>query len=1330
MMRKLVRPKSNSGIAGALAWLLILTGSAGLTLAVNATPETEVVGSGIASICSVGEGPEETLGAWSNSTDESASSSSATRLATPASYSVVGLTRTQSGTAADLGNVPASKELDRYISYPLSTAVETRTLITDVGYGDMISGTAFRIQAQLFSLADGTPVAIAASESVVFTPGSETSDYEFSRFAFPYTLLLRGTPYELRLYVWSENPEITTIAGFDDLSIFGEACLPGAPTVTDVSVTGSAADVEFSAPTVPGGSTITNYEYSMESGPWVALEPASTTSPLAVPITEAEAEGFSISIRAVTVAGVGTPSPSASSPVVNEEETADVNRVLGNQFLRFGHAERSRDDSQVNSITETGNLNQPFYFNSDRREWYKLTFSEYPLDMALGSGTGSEHWTGTEIEDVDDLTPDSQEIDWTGWTETSRVGEDAYGYGTVIVDTVYTLNGQNINIRNKYVLGQFASFVKIDTTVTNLDAAPVSNFHIWTGTQDDYIAVNDDPVKYRGNIDSSGVFQAAPGRTDPASALLITSIPRERAGGEGVLFYSTTPGTNMIVDECCGFEYVFEQDPRDIDSISDEALDLSIWDEEDGESFDGSYGLVLPMGDIAPSASSSITWFYAGGSTAALAEITRSVGSASGPAAPTVTRGNGSATLNWVEPVYDETNDEIAGYEYRVSTNGGLTWGPAISAGVARTFTVSGLSNSTRYTFQIRAVVQVIDEPATASPGDWSGSSITEILGAPSKPEITSVVGGDGQATIRYPDAQVPIGINSPVTGYQYCLSNCSTDTSWRTLGPSPATIEDVSNGQTYSVQIRALNGTGASIASDPVSFDTLPVWENPETLTTVTVDRGAYLEDELESSAVRAASEVTYSTSGDLPPGVTLNTSTGRLSGELSTGGRYEFDLIATNGSGSVSKSFVVLVMPFVDLSPNPMTAALGAAVDLTLVVRDGAMRDLSGGATVSVSGLPEWLSYEVTQENVSDRLPTIRISGSATRLGTSSFTVRFDFPDGSTTTQEIEIVVSEPTPARESRTPSVAPTPAPTPTASPRPSASPTPTRAPVLPLPSATPTPTASPVSGPTLIPRLEPTPRVVYGSTNPVPQPVMDILGNPLAYSVGEETSSPELPRLSPAESLAYENGEPVLIELVRTDEENGYVLRGDGWEVALEATDSSGSPLLLDESGNIILNNDRVVQFSGTGFAPGSPVKVWLFSEPTALSDVIADASGNFVGQAQLPEGIPTGEHTLQLNGLTDDGQFRSVALGVVVQPEPQLIAPAVPPVGFDLGGLMNWLWLLAGLVLIFFFILWRRRKKDEEDETAPAGSPIFASEVFDPAKRKYQDPRGMGPATP
>jgi cbb3-type cytochrome oxidase subunit 3 len=295
------------------------------------------------------------------------------------------------------------------------------------------------------------------------------------------------------------------------------------------------------------------------------------------------------------------------------------------------------------------------------------------------------------------------------------------------------------------------------------------------------------------------------------------------------------------------------------------------------------------------------------------------------------------------------------------------------------------------------------------------------------------------------------------------------------------------------------------------------------------------------------------------------------------------------------------------------------------------------------------------------------------------------------------------------------------------------------PTLPTPTPTPTPTGP--GGSILMPVLPATPGVVFGPSNPIPLSLVEILSAPLAYVIALLTGLPDLPRMAPSESIAYENGAPVRIELVKTDSENGYVLRGDGWEVALEATDSSGEALKLDDSGNIILNDDRFVQFSGTGFAPGSIVKVWLFSDPTELSDVIANADGTFTGKSQIPEGIPTGEHTIQLNGLTQDGQLRSVSLGVLIQPDPEVAAATPPTAGADITGLMAILWTLAAGILagFFFFILWRRRKKKEdEEEYSPIslgdnGEPIFASKGFEasPAQQFPDDSRRKtGSATP
>lgn len=238
---------------------------------------------------------------------------------------------------------------------------------------------------------------------------------------------------------------------------------------------------------------------------------------------------------------------------------------------------------------------------------------------------------------------------------------------------------------------------------------------------------------------------------------------------------------------------------------------------------------------------------------------------------------------------------------------------------------------------------------------------------------------------------------------------------------------------------------------------------------------------------------------------------------------------------------------------------------------------------------------------------------------------------------------------------------------------------------------------------MIPEREATPNVAFGPSNPIPQELVDALFSPLAYAI-TPTSQSALPNLNPRQSAAFENGAAVQVELVITNNENGYLLRGDNWQVSLEATDTQGTPMVLDDSGNIVLNSDRFVQFQGAGFAPGSIIKVWLFSDPTSISDLIADASGNFSGSAQLPANITNGEHTVQLNGLSKDGQIRSVALGVVVQPD-VVAAPVLPP--FDFTPLWNLVFITAGVVMMFLLVLlarkrWfliaaKRRKRKEEE---------------------------------
>jgi hypothetical protein len=1119
------------------------------------------------------------------------------------------LTATKSGSSVNLANVPNTKDASRYLSYPFTTDVSTRIVIDDIFYGDMIA-TAVNMKAELFSVSNSVSTRVTAAETAEVVADSSSTDYIINNFEFPDTLLASSAAYELRVYVWHESSSIT---GFDDLGINFKPCLAGAPTLGEITRTSTTASVAFTPPVLNGGSEITNYEYSIDDGStWVPRSPESTTSPLNITGITADSAP-AVQLRAVTIAGSGVAANSGSAPAPSNlqlltsvgnfgvgqgiapielkvsgsgtytysvtglptgltittdrmelsgkpttagpynfslevqvsGETIETQQYTGTIFDRmvFDNVALRFGNGNEHSVNSRGLFQQPFYRSPVDSEYYPLTFSTYPLDMAVGIGVGNGgHWTGTIVKDLEQLTPvaNSQTLDYSNFTLRSSEGTSrARGYGVIEVSTRFNFqsNDQPFVVTHKYTLGQNASFVKIESTVTNLDSDPAPNVHIWVGTRDDYVGEVDQPLKTRGHLDGpGGSFQAVGSRTASATALRITTAD------EGALFYSTTPGANMIVDDCCSFSDSYNQNPSDFATIDSDARNL-------GQGFDGSYAALLPVGDLAQEGgAATITWFYAAGAIDDLDAVAQAVAGAASNA-PTVTRSGPDVTLSWTAPDAG-IGRVVSGYQYRyysaVDSNNDPIWiESSVLPSSQLTDSISGLSSSIAHNFQVRTITEATGGGQSQT-GDWSSTA---------------------------------------------------------TLAPVPA----------WNPSSRTLTG--------PVSA----------------------------------------------PFSSTIETN---------------------NATGLV----------------------------------------LTSGATVAVTGLPIGVSFNVLRASTANEFPAVELSGTPTVPGTYSVTITITDSAGNVVTSDFTFTVTS---GRSGSSgfvaPIVTPSPRPTPVI-----IRPTPRPTPATVRPAPTPTPAATVPLGPVaLLERRDPTPNTRFDNPTQIPRELADILERPWGYTADQSSGTPILPQLSPSDSLAYENGSPVEIQLVRTDEDNGYLLIGDGWQVILEAADSSGSPLQIDESGNIVLNSDRFVQFSGTGFAPGSIIKVWLFSDPAEISEVIADASGSFVGQAQLPEGIPTGEHTVQLNGLTKDGQLRSVSLGVVVQPD-LVIAPAP----LDLTGLMNGLLILAAGVLLFFFILWRRRKKKEEEGSIPSGSgsegvPILASEGFESSQPFPDDSRKkIGPAAP
>ena len=272
--------------------------------------------------------------------------------------------------------------------------------------------------------------------------------------------------------------------------------------------------------------------------------------------------------------------------------------VLANARLRFG-------TGAENSVNNWGSFQQPWYFSPSASQWYKLTFNNYPLDTAIGTGTNGPNWSGTSVVDLYTQTPSNPVTDYSNFIVGSSDASKTTGHGKIVSSRTFTILGQQIILQNTFSLGLNDSFVKIITQVTNNATAPVQNMMVWVGTRDDYVGMTDVNTKTRGNL-VAGNFTPVTANNQSSRAIMITNT------NEGVLFYSETAGVMTSYALCCSFSNVYNTYPLTLAPATPNPTD-------------GSYAAVLPIGNITSGASSSIVWYYAAGAVTSLADVAQSV---------------------------------------------------------------------------------------------------------------------------------------------------------------------------------------------------------------------------------------------------------------------------------------------------------------------------------------------------------------------------------------------------------------------------------------------------------------------------------------------------------------------------------------------------------------------------------------------------------------------------------------------------------------------------------------------------------------------------------
>jgi hypothetical protein len=256
-------------------------------------------------------------------------------------------------------------------------------------------------------------------------------------------------------------------------------------------------------------------------------------------------------------------------------------------------------------VNNWGSFQQPWYFSPSASQWYKLTFNNYPLDTAIGTGTNGPNWSGTTVVDLYTQTPTNPVTDYSSFVVGGSDASKTTGYGKIVSSRTFTILGQQIILQNTFSLGVNDSFVKIITQVTNNATAPVENMLVWVGTRDDYVGMTDVNTKTRGNL-VAGNFTPVTANNQSSRAIMITNT------NEGVLFYSETAGVMTSYALCCSFSNVYNTYPLTLAPATPNPTD-------------GSYAAVLPIGNVTVGGSSSITWYYAAGAVTSLADVAQSV---------------------------------------------------------------------------------------------------------------------------------------------------------------------------------------------------------------------------------------------------------------------------------------------------------------------------------------------------------------------------------------------------------------------------------------------------------------------------------------------------------------------------------------------------------------------------------------------------------------------------------------------------------------------------------------------------------------------------------
>ena len=251
---------------------------------------------------------------------------------------------------------------------------------------------------------------------------------------------------------------------------------------------------------------------------------------------------------------------------------------------------------------------------------------------------------------------------------------------------------------------------------------------------------------------------------------------------------------------------------------------------------------------------------------------------------------------------------------------------------------------------------------------------------------------------------------SSPVV---WSLTNSTTLPAGLTLDRTTGTISGTpTKTGTYTFTVKASPASGAPATKEftltvsdtaPAPAPTTPTPTTSITITTTSLPSGTVGSSYTASLAANISGAVWSVSSGSLPAGLTLNSSTGNISGTPTASGTSTFTVRAVSGSANAEKTLSITIN-----QSSTQTPATSITITTTSLPSGTAGQSYSAslasnpsGATwaVSAGSLPPGLSLSSSGS----------ISGTPTTAGTAVFTVRASY-GSATATQNLTITINAP--------------------------------------------------------------------------------------------------------------------------------------------------------------------------------------------------------------------------------------------------------------------------------------------------------------------------------